>query len=288
MIRSKPKVGLERRPSMTIVAGFPGPGFVVLAADSEEGGGLTKSSVHKIALIDKGDSKVLIGGAGHGDFIDLAVQHADEQIAPKSDLKTIRVKLERIVTDIYSQRIESYPEHQREQCEFHLLCALWSQREAGKSPQLIRVGRAVSLIRRAPEAIGIGTYLARYLMATLGIEGHDVYKAVRLAIYVIAQAKKYVAQCGGQTQVVVLSNDGTVVEIASHLMAQHELTSTLLVEQFSKLLFYATDPVEHGMDGDKMKAAIESGVADLTAKFQNPVFLLQQLGIPVPIKPEGQ
>jgi hypothetical protein len=130
---------LEISRAMTIVAGFPGIGFVVLAADSEEGGGLAKSSVHKIALVDKGDSKCLIGGAGHGDFIDLAVQHADEQIPANADLKMIRLRLEKIVTDIYTQRIETYPEHQREQCEFHLLCALWSKKDLTKGPQLVAI-----------------------------------------------------------------------------------------------------------------------------------------------------
>lgn len=271
---------------MTIVAGFPSQGFVVLAADSEEGGGLSKSSVHKIALVDKGDCKCLIGGAGHGDFIDLAVQHAEDQIPVSADNKTIRTKLERIVTDIYAQRIDAFPEYQREQCDFALLCAMWSKRDQSKvGPQLIRVGRGVSLIRKVPEAIGIGTYLARYLMATLGEENLGVYQAIRLATYVIAQAKKYVAQCGGQTQVMLLSHDGNVLDVAPHLIAQHEMMSSLLVESFTKLLFYATDPVATDMDGDKMKATFEAGVAELTEKFQKPEFLLKQMGIPVPIAP---
>src|SRR4051812_10492822 len=79
---------LEPTPRMTIVAGFPGLNFVVLAADSEEGGGIAKSSVHKIALIDKTNCKCLIGGAGHGDFIALAVQQAEEQIPATADIKT--------------------------------------------------------------------------------------------------------------------------------------------------------------------------------------------------------
>jgi hypothetical protein len=86
----------------------------------------------------------------------------------------------------------------------------------------------------------------------------------------------------------VLGQDGQVVDVASHLIAQHEMTSSLFVDSFTKVLFYATDPVENGLDGDKMRLAVETGIGELTAKFQNPAFLLQHLGIPIPIKTEGQ
>jgi 20S proteasome alpha/beta subunit len=180
---------------MTIVAGFPGNGFVVLAADSEEGGGLAKSSVHKIATIDKGNCKLLIGGAGHGDFIDLAVQHTDDQTPANADIKVARAKLEGIVTDIYAKRIDLYPSHERDELAFELLCAVWSKKDG--QPQLVRVRRSACLRRKTPEAIGIGTYLARYLIATLGSTDMNLGQAMRLAIHIIAQAKKYVTSCGG-------------------------------------------------------------------------------------------
>src|SRR5258708_6437728 len=54
----------EKRRLVTIIAGFPITGFVLLGADAEEGGGYAKSSVRKIATIDDADYKCLIGGAG--------------------------------------------------------------------------------------------------------------------------------------------------------------------------------------------------------------------------------
>jgi 20S proteasome alpha/beta subunit len=269
---------LEKGPKkMTIVAGFPTPDAVVLAADSEEGGGISKSSVHKIAVIDKGNCKCLIGGAGHGDFIDLATQHADEQIPTNADLKVVRQKLEAIVTDIYAKRIDLYPDHQREDLAFDLLCALWSKKDG--IPRLVRVRRSACLVRKTPEAIGIGTYLARYLMATLGDDSLNWPQAIRLAVYVIAQAKKYVSYCGGGTQVVILKSDGGVTEVPPILISQYELTTSLIVEDVAKILFYGTDPILTGMDGDKIKTAVESGIAAWAAQL--PIKFATMSGLPL-------
>jgi 20S proteasome alpha/beta subunit len=261
---------------MTIVAGFPGTGFVVLAADSEEGGGLAKSSVHKIAVVDKGNCKCLIGGAGHGDFIDLAVQHVDEQLPVTADVKMARAKLEAVVTDIYAKRIDLYPEYQRDDLAFELLCAVWSKKDV--QPQLVRVRRSACLRRKAPEAIGIGTYLARYLMATLGSPDMQLHQAVRLAIHIIAQAKKYVTSCGGSTQAMAIGADGHLIDLNQQLIAQYETATSLIVEDVAKVVFYATDPVLTGMDGEKMKTALEAGMAQWAAQL--PFKLIGMMGLP--------
>lgn len=225
---------------MTIVAGFPITGFVVLAADSEEGGALAKSSVRKIALVDKGNCKCLIGGAGHGDFIDLAVQHMDEQLPNTADVKVARTKLEAIVTDIYASRIDRYPEHQRDDLAFELLCAIWSKKDI--QPRLVRVRRSAALVKKTPEAIGIGTYLARYVIDTLGSADMNLFQAMRLATHVIGQAKKYVSYCGGSTQAMALAMDGNVIDLQANVVAQYELTTSIFVEDIAKIVFYATDP----------------------------------------------
>jgi hypothetical protein len=281
----KPVPRLEQRPKMTIVAGFPGTGFVALAADSEEGGGYAKSSVHKIAVIDKGNYKCLIGGAGHGDFIDLAVQQAEEQIAGTADVKVIRQKLEAIVTDIYASRIERYPDHQRDDLAFELLCAAWSKKDG--HPRLIRVRRSVALLKKTPEAIGSGTYLARYLFDTLGGSTNlNVFQAMRLLTHVIAQAKKYVSYCGGATQAITIDTDGRVIEIPQVLVNQYRLMDSAIVEDIAKVVFYATDPLATGMDGEKITKALEVGLAQWNAQLVPKLFAA--MGLPATLAAQQQ
>lgn len=262
---------------MTIVAGFPNLTFVALAADSEEGGGeLAKSSVRKIAQIDKGDVKCLIGGAGNGDFIDLAVQHADEQFTSKLDRKAVGKKLEAIVTDIYANRIDKYPEHERDALWFELLCAVWVRRDT--FPQLLRVRRSACLPRASPEVIGSGTYLARYLIATLGRPSMDPYQTIRLAAYVIGQAKRFVKGCGDQTQIMSIGADGTISEMPPVVVNQNDLSTSLFVEDLARVIFFATDPMTTQFDGDKIRKAIEAGIAEWASQL--PTRLLERTGIP--------
>src|SRR6266850_881059 len=135
---------------MTIVAGFPGKGmvdkngtfisdraFVVLAADSEEGGAVLKSSVRKIATIDKGDCKCLIAGAGSGNFIDFATQEVERRLAAPFSLAKVRPLLETVVTEVHVNRIRRhFPPEQHNDLEFELLCAIWVK---GEGVQLVRV-----------------------------------------------------------------------------------------------------------------------------------------------------
>jgi hypothetical protein len=152
---------------MTIVAGFPTTGFVILGADSEENSGINKNAVRKIATIDLGTTKVLIGGAGPGRFIDLAVQQARRVITTTSTPDEIREHLEKIVTNIYCERIDRFPLRQQDRLDFDLLCASWVESAPSPRVQMFVVSRGVSLILNAPETIGVGSYLADYLVATL-------------------------------------------------------------------------------------------------------------------------
>ena len=71
------------------------------------------------------------------------------------------------MTDIYASRIDRYPEYQREDLAFELLCAVWSKKDS--QPRLVRVRQMAALVKKTPEAIGIGTYLARYVIDTFWI-----------------------------------------------------------------------------------------------------------------------
>jgi len=117
-------------------------GWVVLGADAEEGGFLSKSSVQKIAVIETPNYKCVIGGSGDGDFIDLAVQDAEQALAAYPDVVTLnvaRLTLEEVVTSIYTERIDALPINQQEDAGFQLLCALWTKESA--TAELVKVGR---------------------------------------------------------------------------------------------------------------------------------------------------
>jgi hypothetical protein len=101
---------------------------------------------------------------------------------------------------------------------------------------------------------------------------------MRLAIHIIAQAKKYVASCGGSTQAMAIGEDGMLIDMSPQLIAQYETATSLIVEDLAKVIFFATDPVMTGLDGEKLKAAIEAGVAQWGAQL--PLKVIGMLGLP--------
>jgi len=257
---------------MTIVAGFLGkptpaaPGFVVLAADSEESGGLIKSSVRKIAKIDKGECKVLVAGAGHGDFIDFAIEQIESDLAPPFERSAIRIMIERIVTDIYSTRIDTYPASGQDVLEFELLCAIWVAGDP--SVDFVRVRRALSLALTRPTTIGIGTYLAGYLIATFYTPGLPWYHNTRFAVYLLAQVKKHVASCGGTSQVVWLDGNGVMDDLWPSTISQHELSTSVVMGGGARLLFDFVDPLGWGFDLSKVDQVVDDAAAKIKAEVK--------------------
>lgn len=257
---------LERRRDVTIIAGFPASGFIVLGADAEEGGSYAKSSVKKIAIINESRYKCLIGGAGDGRFIDLAVQHAKTQLAELESpvtLDGIRQTLEDIVTDIYVERIETFPPSQQGELAFDLLCATWA--ESGLDTQLIYVTRSCSLIRTTADAIGKGAYLARYLIETLDVQ-HETplfrRHAERLCAYLLGAVKAHVKDCGGASQVITLGPGGTIVEIPKIVVAEDE-SSTDIVMDHVRFLFHWFDPVAWNFDLQKLDEVADTMIMRL-------------------------
>lgn len=218
---------------MTIIAGFPAKGVVVLGADGEEGTSAFKASVKKIQKIDGPGYCCFLAGAGDSNFIDLAVQEAREALADLNppNLTDIRTTIEHVVTEIYSERIDKLPTAAATDAEFQLLCAIWAEKE--KRAELINVGREFSLIRHRPDVLGMGESLATYLIETLhpdpvGGELH-LRQAERLCVYVLAKCKAHVQTCGGPSQIIVLADTGAVKEVPQFVVNEDEIgTDTVM------------------------------------------------------------
>lgn len=256
---------------MTAIAGFPGIGvpgdlrlpFVILGADSEEtdgdGASTFSSSVRKIEVIDGESFKCILGGAGNGEFIDLAIQQARTDIQDASSLDALREEIEDIVTEIYTERIDQYPAHQQDDLAFTLLGAIWIP--GSTDVQLIRIKRAWSLVQTKPTSIGLGRDLAHYILSNFCLPELGAYSLTRLMVYLLSQLKRYVPDVGGNTQIVVLDGKGQITELVSATIAQHEL-STSTVSLGIKWLFNIADPMGFNYDMTQVDNVVD-GVADV-------------------------
>ncbi len=254
---------------MTLIAGFfarsgalkphpdalSEPDAIILAADSEEGGSLIKTSVRKIARIEKPGCVCFVGGAGNGDFIDLAVEEAERELLGPFNHDGVKATLEKVVTAIYMERIDRYPANERDVLGFTLLCAIWV---AGDGARLVKVDRHFSLTLKRPTAIGSGTYLARYLFDTLYSDNIAIVTGWRFAAYLVAQVKKHVPGCGGTTQAIYLLGDGRWEELYPNTIDLAETSTAVVMESGAKWLMVLADPWINNWDEKKVDEAINA------------------------------
>lgn len=223
---------------------------VVLAADSEQSSWAMKSSVKKIAVISGEGWKCLIGGAGDGDFIDLAVQEAEAALGKieSPSVEQIAHEIERVVTQIHVERIGTFPPEERGARAFDLLTAI----SAKGGVRLVKIAQAHSVFQSNPRTIGTGGPLADYLTGTFIPPTMLQTQATRLAVYILHQVKKYAPYCGGESQVLFLDDRGTVGELWPATISALELNGGSVMEQGTKWLLYWTDPRLWGGDAGRV------------------------------------
>lgn len=273
---------------MTIVVGFPGKGYldqqrnwfpdrpyVVLAADSEEGNDLIKSSARKVVTIDKGNCKcILAGSGGDGDFIDAAIQEIGETITEPYSLGSLRAQMKDVVTRIHLEDVDTYHEDDRQDHEFRLLAGIWVKDEG---VQLVGLKRSLCVIQDRPSAIGIGLYLARYLIDTYHFPNLPLYHATRLAIYLLAEVKKYASGCSGPTQLVWVEGNGRSEEYLPDSITAHEKAASV-VTGAAKLLLHFAEPWGWQGNFERIDAQVDTIASQMKSDFRR----LWQSAFPTP------
>jgi 20S proteasome alpha/beta subunit len=251
---------------MTIVAGFPGKTFAVLASDSESTTAVTKGTVQKIAIIasSNGECKCVVSGAGNGEFIDFAIQEIRSQLQPHTALERFRAQIEGIVSSMYRKRIDRLPLRDRDNAEFVLLCALWVPE---KGVELVKVSRAVSLVLTQPIAIGSGSYLANYLIATLYQPDLQERHYTRLATYLVTQVKAHAPYCGGTTNVVVLRDDGYASEVPRSVLGVDEKSCEIVMNQVGMMLRWL-DPLGWSWDLSKLDRVMDNAARGIKEQIR--------------------
>ncbi len=277
---------------MTLIVGFPVPGAVVLGADGEEGSAIHKASVRKIEVVIGDGYRCCVAGAGDANFIDLAVQEAREAIAELKPptLADIRSTLEFVVTEIYTERIDELPERDAENARFELLCGIWAEKD--HRAELVKVGRGYCLVRHRPDAIGMGDYLASYLIETLQPYG-GLYRrqAERLCVYILAKAKAHVQACGGKSQIIVLGESGVLEEVPVFVVEEDEIATDLVMGGV-RMLFNWTDILGWGGNLEKINEVVDAVSKrikeDFSTRYNRIMTNLKAVaGPPIPPVPKG-
>jgi 20S proteasome alpha/beta subunit len=205
---------LPRRKHVTIGAAFPCKEGLIIGADTQEDiGSIIKGNTEKMHVLSMGEYTAVVTGAGDGDLIratvdemKFALEHRQPQTI--SEIESVfRLRLLQGFRD-HIIPYAAFPNDDRPSME--LLIGLHVKANP-QDPTLFETrlyAASGTTFRRSQKAecIGSGIILAKSLIDQYFDIDLSMRHASLLALYILRQAKKWAQFCGGNSDVLLLSN----------------------------------------------------------------------------------
>jgi len=279
---------LPKVKTMTIAAGFPCTDGLVLCADTQEViYSYAKVNTQKMTQIETPFYNMVFTGAGDSGLIDMTVQLMDQALAEKKPNGAWKIEevLRESLVDTFNRHI-----------------APWSQfpvNERPDTPDLL-IGLqypAATLLYRAngttftrmheSQCVGTGVVLAKSLIASLFDYGLSITQGWLIALYVLYQAKTWVDGCGGNSDILLLSNRNLkITRIPTTEVTEMEQHFSAFDAYLRPVFLSAADRnVSQSQFDDRIKE-FKLGMLTLRGKFMEFEEFTQHLyaltGIPIP------
>jgi 20S proteasome alpha/beta subunit len=236
---------------VTIALGFKCLDGIVLGADQQitKEGGLKYTEGKLRWFTPDGEPygwAVGLAYAGNPDQMKLFVENAAREIKTLKPQPTVAA-IRKAVEDVLRSMAED-----NDEMNLELLLGISIQNE----PDTLLVTKN-KLVREAkePQCLGVGdSSLLRYLAEMMCSLDMSTQYALQIAIYMIQHAKKFVDNCGGGTDLYVVTN-GTIVPYMGLLVERCEKFMSAAESQVKRLIQLYLDPrysneaAFHSMDG---------------------------------------
>jgi hypothetical protein len=201
---------------MTIAAGFKVDAGIVLCSDSQYVGG-AKVNQPKLFGYRHGDSTgsiaLVFALAGHEINGKIAIDECVDAMT-SCNVKELTARkawrvLRQTINVIYQECVDSRSvAAEKESAKFELVVGCWLPYGGGF--QLFRTSGPGVVKGDDYYCVGIGAYLGDYLMRSAYVSSMPIQKVAILAIQALAAIKAYDANCGGESQFMVLYPDGII------------------------------------------------------------------------------
>jgi 20S proteasome alpha/beta subunit len=201
-IKRLPKVKL-----MTIAAGFTCADGLVLCADTQETIiGYAKVSTQKMTQIQTPLYNIAFTGSGDSGLIEMTVELMDQALMQKKPNCTRKIEevLRESLVDTFNRYI--VPGFQFPPAELPATPDLLIGLQQSSSATLYRASGATFRRVYESQCVGTGVVLGKSLIAQLFDGSLSVGQGWLVALYVLHQAKTWVDGCGGNTDILLLSN----------------------------------------------------------------------------------
>jgi hypothetical protein len=198
---------LPKVKTMTIAAGFPCSDGLVLCSDTQETIiGYAKVNTGKMTRLEFPLYNVVFTGSGDSGLIDMTVQLMCQALTlkePKS-MWAIEEVLRESLVDTFNRYIA--PGFQFPTAELPATPDLLIGIQQSASARLYRASGVAFRSVSESQCVGTGVVLGKSLIAQLFDGSMTIGQGWLVALYVLHQAKTWVDGCGGNTDILLLSN----------------------------------------------------------------------------------
>jgi hypothetical protein len=263
---------------VTIGAGVVATDGIVLAADSQETlDDYLKLFKPKVIELPTGSSdlKCVIVGSGDGPFIDQITEKITSLLSVIDPyLENAKETVQQAITDVCHQVFPFYAEGSRPQA--HLLIGIRASDGLGLFDSV------VPMLKNADPCtfIGFGRDLAAYKAKQLMHPQISTAIAAPLTAYILDIVKKNVERCGGETKMIVMTQEGSVEEKSGAFLRNAEAGYDNAAWFIESLLFPIL-PVMSTKDGrDTLSVIADLGKSDTGKREEMVKAIVRTLGIP--------
>jgi hypothetical protein len=205
-IHSRPR-RLPERKRMTIAAGYPCNDGLVLCADTQETiPGYTKTDTEKTVVLRFPLYNLAITGAGDGDLIEMLGEEILEALLLEKTgpaILPIVTTLKKTLVRVFNDHVASYPVSQYdERPTATLLLGL----QVHSATLLYKSSGTLLRRLRVAECVGTGLALGKSLIDRLYTPSMSLSHTGLVALYTLRQAKRWMDGCGGNSDILLLSN----------------------------------------------------------------------------------
>lgn len=245
---------------MSIVAAFSTGEGMILCADSEETvADYAKRRVEKITLWGRKSAEFhfAIAGAGAGHYADMLIFDLRNSIFEsfaKYDPEKIIQFIQQKVADFYA--MHSLPRGNEAPVEF--LSVLVPNAGLGL-PLLVHVTEtAVNVVQHERRCIGIGSYLAEFILEHILSPYGGKHHLIAVAAYMLKEVRDNVVGCGKDSSIYFFGNDGSWENISQEFLARFEQRTDEMNEVMRDAFHYITEM------GTKYNPHPETAISHLT------------------------
>lgn len=261
---------LPKEKLMTIAAAFYCTDGLVLCADTQETIiGYAKVNTQKMSQLETPFFTVVFTGAGDSGLIDMTVQLMEQALTLNKQLSgawEIEETLRESLVSTFNRHVA--PWSQFAEAERPITPDLLIGLQFPAATLLYRAGGTT--LRRVYESqcVGTGVVLAKSIMAKMFQPGFSIAQGWLIALYTLYQAKTWVDGCGGNSDIVLLSNrDRKITRIpTSDITEMEQHFSAFDVYMRPVFLSAADRNVPHDQFEEQIKR-FRFGMLNLRGKF---------------------